>query len=100
MTPDRNKTQTTREITAAVITWLDYHGFKPVETEVTVTRGWQADIAGVIDCTEGEAIALHLAPRKPNWRMSDERYQAMREAFESAYRGLPSPTTALIEVKT
>lgn len=100
VTPDRNKTLSTRQITAAVVLWLDNHGFKPIETEVFVTRGWQADIAGLIDFTEGEAINLHLAPRKPNWKMSDEKYRLTREAFETAYKALPSPTTLLVEVKS
>ena len=100
LSPDRNKTLTTRKITAAVVTWLDNHGFKPVEAEVTVAAGWKSDIAGLIDFTEGEAIALHLAPRKPTWKTSNEKYRAMREAFEKAYKLLPSPTTLLVEVKT
>lgn len=97
--PDRNKTQTTREVTAHVVTWLNYHGFKPIETEVCVAPGWHADIAALIECTEGEAINLHLAPRKPNWKMADEKYRAMRLAFEDAYKALPSPVALCVEVK-
>jgi len=100
MIPDRNKTLSTRQITAVVVAWLDEHGFKPVETEVLVAESWQSDIAGLIDCTEGEAIYLRLAPRKPtNWRTSDG-YREKREAFVNAYKALPSPLTALVEVKT
>lgn len=100
MIPDRNKTLTTRQITAAVITWLDNHGFKPIETEVFVTAGWQADIAGLIECTEGEAINLHLAPRKPSYKASVETYRIKRDAFDLAYNALPAPMTMLVEVKT
>ncbi len=101
MTPDRNKTLTTRQVTAAVVTWMDEHGFKPVETEVLVEEsGWQADVAGLIDCTESEAVQLHLAPRKPSYRLPNEKYREKREAFERAYRGLPCPLTVLVEVKT
>lgn len=100
MTPDRNKTLSTRQITAAVVTWLDNHGFKPVETEVLIADGWQSDVAGLIDCTEGESIQLRLAPRKPNWGVSGEAYREKRQAFETAYKGLPFPLTALVEVKT
>lgn len=101
MTPDRNKTLTTRQITAGVVTWMDEHGFKPLETEVAVEEfGWTSDVAGLIDCTESEAIQLHLAPRKPSYRVPNEKYREKREAFERAYKGLPCPLTALVEVKT
>lgn len=100
MTPDRNKTLTTRQITAAVVTWLDNHGFKPVETEVFVTAGWHADIAGLIECTEGEAVNLRLAPRKPSYKAGVETYRIKRDAFDAAYNALPAPITLLVEVKT
>jgi len=100
MTPDRNKTLSTRQITAAVVAWMDNYGFKPVETECMVAEAWQSDIAALIDCTEGEAIQLRLAPRKPSWGMANDKYRQKREAFENAYKGLPSAMSALVEVKT
>lgn len=102
MTPDRNKTKATREITAHVVTWLDSQGFKPIETECFVTRGWQADIATLICPTRTEAVRLHLAPRAPNWQMSQRdrsRAATMQLAHEAAYTALPGPISVLVEVK-
>jgi hypothetical protein len=85
------------------ILWLDNHGFKPVETEVPVMRGWVADIAGVIEPTHSEAVKLRLVPRKPNWTSFQtdlERYVAGKERHENAYGSLPFPITVLVEVKT
>lgn len=93
MTPDRNKTQLTRELTAAVITWLDAHGFKPIETECPVADAWIADVATMIEPTRGEATALKLLPRKP--RYGGEDYQE----WDRQYMDLPAPITALVEVK-
>lgn len=89
LTPDRNKTQTTRELTAAVISWLDGHGFKPIETECFVAQGWQADIATMIEPTRTEATKLKLIPP------ARRNYQA----HDLAFHRLPSLITALVEVK-
>jgi hypothetical protein len=92
---DRNKTVLTHEVTAAVAQWMDEHGFKPVETEVTVAAGWVADLAGVIMPTATELIALKLMRRAPKWSQREQRM-----AWESECRTLERIMTALIEVKT
>jgi hypothetical protein len=102
MTPDRNKTLGTRKITASVMVWMDNLGFKPVETEVQLCAGWQCDIAGVIDPTRSEAVAMKLIPRNANWKDWQKDSVAADEkarAHESAYAALPSPITTLVEVK-
>jgi hypothetical protein len=38
MVDDRNKTQLTKDVTAAAALWLQEHGFKPIETEVHVKK--------------------------------------------------------------
>lgn len=95
MLEDRNKTELTKDVTAAVVVYLDCHGFKPVETEVPVQAGWTADVAGVIDPTRTELVGLRLMPRKPDYRHPAEREEWEREALRF-FRLM----TALVEVKT
>lgn len=102
--PDANKTKLTRQITQAAATWLDQRGFRPVETEVQVAEGWVADLAGFCYPTRTEAQALKLIGQKPDWhwykhRDLTEEFYAILELWESAYVALPSPITAIIEVK-
>lgn len=115
--PDRNKTELTHRVTAAVMRWLSKKGFKPVETEVPVDAGWVADVAGVIEPTETELIKLKLVPPKPRYKSPDGDYReegwkrlnrACYQAWdESKYQPwkaicerVPTPLTALVEVKT
>lgn len=57
---DLNKTPLTHRITALAAAFLDAHGFKPVETEVSVGPGWVADVASFIYPTMTEAKKLKL----------------------------------------
>lgn len=115
--PDRNKTPLTREVTRRVVRWLDDKGFKPVETEVPVAQGWTADISGVIRPTPSEAVRLKLIPPRPRyieppgsyedqeWRNLNQKLYGIWDEQEyrpwkAEYNSLPSPLTALVEVKT
>lgn len=92
MIPDRNKTLSTRKTTASVVSWLDNQGFKPIETETLLCEGWQADVAAILDPTSGESVTLHLAPKKPKWKLWDSDpvlANQMHEAHEAAYKALP-----------
>ena len=104
---DRNKTELTHAATRRAAEWLDTHGFKPIELEVAVAKGWVADLAGVIDPTQTELIELKLIkqpPRSPDhlhanpdlWTTYQTKYGAWRETFER----FRSPLTAVVEVKT
>lgn len=95
MESDRNKSGLTHEVTGAAAAWLDAAGFKPVETEVPITAGWVADLAGVLEMTRTEAVNLKIIPRRPKW----SKPEAMRREWESAFMSLPSPATGLVEVK-
>jgi hypothetical protein len=104
---DRNKTALTHNITRLAAVWMDGHGFKPVETEVTIGRNWVADIAGVIQPTQTELINLKLIkrpPRYPAYGSRDEvavgAYKRAHELWMADYRLIPQPITAAIEVKT
>jgi len=92
---DQNKTELTKQITAATGFWLDERGVKPVETEVTVAQGWIADIAGVVCPTQTELQDLKLIRRKPSWKKSAE------EAVWEVEAGiLNRMMTVVVEVKT
>src|SRR5271157_2742903 len=93
---DQNKTEITKQITAATCFWLDERGVKPVETEVTVAMGWIADIAGVLCPTETELQTLKLIRRKPSWKKSEEDRQAWQ--VEASF--LNRMMTVIVEVKT
>lgn len=93
---DRNKSELTHKITRDAVQWLDDRGFKPVETEVCVARGWVADIAGVGSLTTTEAVNLKLIQGK-RWGGD---YAEMRKTQRDVFLALPSPMTAVIEVKT
>jgi hypothetical protein len=90
---DANKTDATRSLTKLVAAWCDERGWKPIETEVSVGPAWVADLAGVCDPTQTEAIAMKLIKRKPPRR---EDWGAWRQTLMD----LPSPMTAVVEVKT
>lgn len=94
LSEDRNKTPLTHEITKAASLWLDERGFKPVETEVAVDRGWVADIASVISPTQTELQKLRLLPSKPSWK--SEKYQVWQDKAATLLRLM----TVLVEVKT
>lgn len=94
MIADRNKTELTRALTAAVVRYLDERGFKPVETEVQVCDGWIADIAGVISPTQTELQELKLIPRAPSWRNGG------REKWNEVAKAAQKLMTCLVEVKT
>lgn len=110
---DQNKTGLTHRITASVVLYLYRHGFKPVATEVPLCAGWCADVAGVVMPTPTEAVNLKLVGRKPrNPEAADvppyleghaaEEMSEWRRSFDEwakAYDSLPSPLSALVEVK-
>jgi hypothetical protein len=98
-TCDRNKTDLTRKVTAGIVAWLHEHGFKPVESEVTVAPGWCADLAGVITPTHTEAQALRLVPRKPRPPCGLGYEDAMKPWYELV-NALPDVLTTIVEVKT
>ena len=91
--PDGNKTHVTRMITSGVSDYLNVRGFKPVETEVPVARGWVADVAGVCVPTRTEAMAIGLLPRSGRGGPRDHGRR------EELYNALPAPITALVEIK-
>lgn len=104
---DRNKSPITHEVTDAVASWLDAHGFKPVETEVPLALGWVADLAGVICPTQTELIALQLIKRPPSWNEIHSLKTKRRTWDADAYKAwqgtidaLRRTMTCLIEVKT
>lgn len=92
---DQNKTEITKQITAATCFWLDERGCKPVETEVSVTRGWVADIASVICPSNTELQELKLIRRAPKWSKRVER-----EAWEAEISAISRMMTVIVEVKT
>jgi len=104
---DRNKSPITHEVTDAVASWLDAHGFKPVETEVPLVAGWVADLAGVICPTQTELIALKLIQRPPSWNEMHSLKTKRRTWDPDAYKAwqgtldaLRRTMTCLVEVKT
>lgn len=102
---DRNKSELTIAITKNVALWLDGKGFKPVETEVPVSDGWIADVAGVCCPTQTEMIDLKILPRAPRrlsamFAASDTAYNDACRAWYDRQKTIPQPLTALVEVKT
>lgn len=94
---DLNKTALTHEVTRDTIAWLRERGFKPVETEVQITDGWVADIAGVIVPSRSELAPLRLLPNKPAYSSGGNYKQS---AWEKDAGALLRPYTCLVEVKT
>ena len=94
MIPDRNKSELTHKVTDAAYRWLDIHGFKPVETEVQVSPGWCADLAGVIVPTQTELIEMKLLKRRPRYGTPEEN------EWNNALRSMRRRMTCLVEVKT
>jgi hypothetical protein len=114
---DRNKTPLTHEVTTAAISWLNEHGFKPIETEVGIAPGWIADLAAVIQPTRTEAQNLRIVgrkpkypspgqdwtrPRIPGWYGTPEylAWEQRHKAWEQSYLAIPQPCTCVVEVKT
>lgn len=106
---DRNKTELTHQVTAAALSYFKERGFKPLETEVPISGYGIADLAGVCEPTRGETQLLKILPARPykSWsqlqKMSvtaAQAYHDRREGWERLWRSLPSPLTALVEVKT
>lgn len=73
---DNNKTALTHKITAVCAAYLDKRGFKPIETEVSVYRGWVVDLASFVYPTWTERRLIGLNSQE-----------------------LISPVTAIVEVK-
>lgn len=93
---DRNKSELTHKVTAAVHNYLDERGFKPLETEVPICDGWVADLAGVISPTQTELQGLKLLPSKPHWKNNNEDIEAWYALAKQRQRLM----TCLVEVKT
>lgn len=87
MGTDANKTKETKLITDLSAQWLLKRGFRTVETEVQVKRGWVADVAGSQDSiTRSNAYKLRMISY-----LNDH----------TSFRILPDRVwTAIIEVKT
>ena len=98
MIDDRNKTDLTKLVTSAAVRWLDEKGFKPIETEVPVSPGWVADIAGSILPTNTELISLKLIKRGPRW--SQPGYPEKWKEWEASAAWLRRLLTVIVEVKT
>lgn len=95
---DLNKSQLTQEVTAAVVAWLSQKGFKPVQTEVQIVKGWIADVAAAIVPTNTELQDLKLIRRLPKYNSKDH---SVRTAwYKEADTLSERPYTALVEVKT
>lgn len=108
MLADRNKTALTHQITQATISWLDNHGFKPVETEVEMPRvgseekGWIADIASVIVPTQTELVRMKMVPSPPRYNYltkDNDGYMEKREKWQALYLTLARRMTCLVEIK-
>lgn len=100
---DANKTELTKRVTAATVLWLEERGFRPVESECSIERGWCADIASIGYLTRTEAKSLKLLEPQPNvWKpgMSTEEYKAAMQPWRDEYAGIPRPVTVAVEVKT
>lgn len=93
---DRNKTDLTRQVTAAASQWMRERGFKPVETEVPIAVAWVADLAGVIVPCMTEAQDLKLIARKPKYSAPQERHNA----WQAEWSAVPATLTGIVEVKT
>ena len=97
--PDANKTKETRRLTDLAARWMDERGFRCVETEVAIKRGWVCDLAGAISPSRTEAQNLKLVKRKPRRSGNREHDRLLMESFEDAYASIPNIVTAGIEVK-
>lgn len=98
---DANKTDETKMITANAARYFAVRGFRPVEAEVYINKGWVADIASAASLTPTEAQRLKLVEKRPFLRAGlttqehHERYVRWCDKFDS----LPDPITAIVEVK-
>lgn len=81
MIADRNKTELTHKVTAAVYRYLDERGFKPLETEVPICEGWIADLGGVIIPTQSELQELKLLSARPRYRQYTPEVRVAQEAW-------------------
>lgn len=95
---DRNKTDLTHRITAVAAAYLCGIGCKPVETEVSVARGWVADVASFTYPTMTECKNARLMKFLEAGLDDDKsgrhwnRYSYLINRFGSIY-------TCLVEVK-
>lgn len=90
---DLNKTPLTHKITALAAAFLDAHGFKPIETEVSVAPGWIADLASFAYPTMTEAKKLKLI--KDRKLLHPDQIQDMTRLIYTCGPLL----TAIVEVK-
>ena len=115
---EANKSPLTHAITSGVQTYLKDKGFKPIETEVPIEAGWIADVASVIVPTPTEMQNMKIVPRRPKyefmvhepnnpdwWKTEEHKkfteiQQAKHNAWKAILDAVPSPMTALAEVKT
>lgn len=111
---DRNKSQLTHDVTTASAHWLEAHGFKPVETEVSMPwqnpndTGWVADLASVIVPSQTELIEMRLLPSRPRWPSYEHRddkekmarYREKEAVWDAKRAALYRRMTCLVEVKT
>ena len=110
----------THRITSGAQLYLKDRGFKPIETEVTVVQGWQSDLAAVVVPTDTELQYMKLIPKKPAygfqcdylrdrygseyWKSDEfkklqEKKQEELNAWKKLADAVPSPLTAIVEVK-
>lgn len=93
---DLNKTPLTHRVTAVAVVALNAMGCKPVETEVPITPGWNADVASFWYPTRTEAKRFHLDKITMPTRLIDPGI----DELEMRLRCLgPGPLTVAVEVK-
>lgn len=99
---DANKTELTKQLTAAAVLWLEERGFRPVESEVPVCGGWVADLASFCYPSRTEAQRLKLLDRRPQYNKGGdfEIHCHKMNAWKKRFERIPSPLTAIVEVKT
>ena len=91
---DQNKTELTKQITAATCFWLDERGCKPVETEVSVACGWIADIASVICPSNTELQELKQSA------VLEVEQTSRAGSVEAEVAAMACMMTVIVEVKT
>lgn len=115
MIANLNQSALHNEIQIYIQSWFREHGFKPVETELEITKGWKADVAGVIIPTPTECQKLKVVERKPppldyaeiiNPNTTEEQKQEIYDQHDREYQEwhkkvshVPYMMTAICEVK-
>ena len=92
---DRNKSELTHKITALACGYLTTIGCKPVETEVSVSSGWIADVASYWYPTNTElkyAKLLRSLFTDESWGNKDKRLAEFNKRYAP-------PFTVMVEVK-